>query len=69
MKAVMDRISAATIGAVLPRAEAGACIPENGQECGCYWILVGCWGGSCYYVQIQFKYNCWGDCLSTGHSC
>ncbi len=68
MTRVITGLGDRMLGALLRTAEAGACIPENGQSCG----TVPCSGGYCgadgrwYQKYCTAKYNCYGNCLSTG---
>lgn len=52
--AVGDRVLAKALGAV----DAGACVPEHGQNCGCVLIV----GDSCYPKLEQKKISCFGTC-------
>jgi hypothetical protein len=46
MKRVLRRASARLAGLVVPKVEAGACVPENGQCCS----------------RRNRRYNCYGGC-------
>ncbi|WP_157745745.1 hypothetical protein [Micromonospora purpureochromogenes] len=54
---------------MVPRTEAGACIPESGQQCACKRYFIGCDPYYCYYSYYKWTYNCYGTCRETQSSC
>jgi hypothetical protein len=51
-----DRVLAKALGAV----DAGACVPEHGQNCACYFVQ----GDACWpQKREQFKISCFGACI------
>jgi hypothetical protein len=43
------------LGLILPKEEAGACVPENGHDCICY----------CTSHQL-YRFTCTGQCVHNG---
>lgn len=63
---VLDRVSRLVFG----REFAGACIPENGQQCACYYGYSYCYAaGKKYDVYEIYRYNCTGSCNYAGGTC
>lgn len=63
MRSRLIKMGDAMLARVLPAAEAGACIPENGQDCKC--------GSPCgVNYCTQYRFNCTGSCLKNpGERC
>jgi|HubBroStandDraft_4_1064222.scaffolds.fasta_scaffold24887_4 hypothetical protein len=60
MRAAMIRLGDAMLGRILPAGEAGACGACSGHPCKC---AAPC--GLTYCTQYYF--NCYCDCVATGH--
>jgi hypothetical protein len=59
MRSRLTRLGDLMLSRVLPAAEAGACIPENGQKCKC---AAPCGVDYC----TQYYFNCTGTCVKHG---
>ncbi len=62
MKTAAVRLGDAILRCVLPRAEAGACVPGAGQPCKCASPCGQTW-------CTQYFLNCNGVCKSGGVHC
>lgn len=68
MTKALNRLGDRLLGAFLPRADAGACIPPD--PCGCYKYSCSCVGTDvqrCYWRTK--RYNCFGTCVWTTTTC
>ncbi len=66
MTKVIGRFGDMMLGALLGRDEAGACVPENGQYCGCRPSNGYCGSDGHWYVYYRRAYyNCNGACVTT----
>lgn len=55
---------------VFGQEPAGACIPDNGQVCACYYSYSYCYQtGYKYDVYTNFRYTCTGSCNYTSQVC
>ena len=63
MRSRLARLGDAMLARILPTEEAGACIPEQGQDCKC--------GSPCgVNYCTQYRLNCTGECVKqTGLHC
>ncbi len=56
MKKRLVGMADSLLARVLPEEQAGACVPEHGQSCGC--ALVG-------NILYHFYVNCYGTCAQS----
>ena len=63
MRSTLARLGDAMLARVLPAADAGACVIENGQYCKC--------GSPCGETWCtQYRFNCTGACVkNVGERC
>lgn len=70
MRARIDWFADRLLGLLLPRMEAGACVPEHGQLA---W-RTGCGGCGCTpdgrwrRKDCRCRFNCTGACINTGET-
>jgi len=57
------------IALVAPQVDAGACIPEHGETCGCNTYFIGCDPYYCYYSHYRVVFNCTGTCVQINSPC
>lgn len=63
MTRVARRLGDKMLDVALKTRGAGACLPENGQICGCYCRYSYCSGGRAWCKFYYKRYNCWGSCV------
>ena len=61
MSARITRFADRVLGRLLTQVDAGACVPNYNQYCGCT-------GGSCS-VSREKRINCFGVCTQTQNPC
>ncbi|GIF46280.1 hypothetical protein DFJ67_5062 [Asanoa ferruginea] len=72
MTRVMNRLGDRMLGLLIQRSDAGACVPEMGQSCGCFGdeARAYCIGNQTLrrpkYIQ---KISCTGGCYWTNTLC
>ncbi|MEH1166571.1 hypothetical protein V6V47_14420 [Micromonospora sp. CPCC 205539] len=72
MTRVMNRLGDRMLGLLIQRSEAGACVPEQGQSCGCIGNEAKAWciGNQTLRVpQYIMKISCNGPCYWTTTRC
>jgi hypothetical protein len=58
---LINRIADSALRVILPKASAGACVPENGHVCKCVAATYCIPGNQTFWEE--FRYNCTGQCV------
>ncbi len=70
MTRTLNRFGDRLLAALLPATEAGACVPEHGDRCGCYKKTCACVGVDVRRCYWRYKtVDCYGTCQWTTTLC
>jgi hypothetical protein len=63
MTKTLNRLGDRLLGVFLPKADAGACVPDHGDRCGCYKYSCSCVGVDVQRCYWRYKLvSCTGPC-------
>ncbi|MFC7550089.1 hypothetical protein [Plantactinospora sp. GCM10030261] len=65
MTTLFRRLGDRALGLFLDDVEAGACVPEHGDYCGCKPSGGYCSGGIWYRYYRRATFNCSGSCVTS----
>lgn len=64
----LRRALADAISVLTPKANAGACVPENGSLCYCNCYRL-CDPHNCWYTCYKVRVDCYGRCKESSTFC
>ncbi len=70
MTKTLNRFGDRLLAALLTTTEAGACVPEHGDWCGCYKYSCSCVDNNVQRCYYRYKLvNCYGSCAWSSTNC